>query len=655
MITNFAHFIFLILFIKSYQYNENDFINLKNNNSSICDLRISTENLIIFDKCILSQEWKLIYEKTTSQNALQVYETEHTSRRVFNIEYIVDPHKTQKDIKFNNITIDIFEKGNYLNSIEITNTFPLVLRKGDNFDVIVEYKNYNLTFIDIVISIFMLNNINSKNIELNFGYRKIVTDEFINRIDLSYLFLTIFFIVFVFLIRIKFLVEENQFIKIHIDEIIQGENAEKIFVVVGIVLTIFLFFIIIKYTYYITFVFSILLAILSVKSFFKYFFKIILPSTSYLENKYITLRKIQINYSNILFYAMSIFIIFYWYDVNDDFFYLHTFLNNIIFFIIVYFNIYKFNLKNFYIIMVISFIMIVYQLIKIIIEDNTVQTDDNNVFYITTRFIIDVPIRFILKDLVDSPFEEIYFFSLLDICLIGLVVHYCEDTYHLSKIYLMISIYGTIIGLIINMIIFYGFNFSPPMAIIPLFINIISLLIYSIYNKQFFDFVDLESKESKELKEMVKIQEIQDIPSQIDFLKGNISFNGEKLFEEDKNFDELKNKENKDEIDIDIDKDSDSDEEDKKKHEIIINNFSDKFIYNKISNEQQEDSEIEGMENLIKLVGGESKENLKIPNFPKKMSKKMILDIENNNDFNSNSKKQSQKMIEMKLLEEKTN
>ena len=229
MITNFIIFNFVILYIKSYQYNEYDFLNLKETNSTICDLRISTENLIIFDKCILSEEWKLILEKTTSQNALQVYETETTSRRVFNIEYIIDPHKTQKDIKFNNITIDVFEKGNYLNNIKITNTFPLILRKGDNFDVIVEYKNYNLTFIDIVISIFMINNINSKNIELNFGYRKIVSDEFINKIDLSYLFLTIFFIIFVFLIRIKFLVEENQFIKIHIDEIIQGENAEKIF------------------------------------------------------------------------------------------------------------------------------------------------------------------------------------------------------------------------------------------------------------------------------------------------------------------------------------------------------------------------------------------------------------------------------------------
>ena len=107
--------------------------------------------------------------------------------------------------------------------------------------------------------------------------------------------------------------------------------------------------------------------------------------------------------------------------------------------------------------MAISFTVIVYQLIKMILDENTVQKDDNNVFYITTRFIIDVPIRFILKDLVDSPFEEIYFFSIVDIVLIGFVIHYCEDTYHLSKIYLMISIYGTFIGLIYKYVYFLWF------------------------------------------------------------------------------------------------------------------------------------------------------------------------------------------------------
>ena len=651
---SFSFYYFFILFINTTQSDDYDFTFLKNKNSSICDLKISTENLIIFDKCILSNEWKLHYEKTSSQNVLEVFENKETKRRVFNIEYVIDTHKSQQDIKFNNITIEAFNNNIFLNHINISNVFPLLLKKGDNFDIIIEYDNYNLTYINIVLSIFMTNNVDSKIVKLDFGYKKIVTDEFIKKVNLSYLFITIIFLIFIILLRLRFLIEENQFIKIHIDEIIQGQNAEKIFVVVGIVLTIFFFFIIIKYIYYITFIFSILLAILSVKSFFKYLFKLIIPSMSILETKYLKIKNYQIDYSNAFFYPLSAFVLIIWYNITDDYFYLHTLLNDVIFFIIVYFNVHKLNLKNFYVIMIISFIVIIYQFIKIILDENIIQEDDNNVYYITTRFIIDVPIRFILRDLIDSPFEEIYFFSLLDIVLIGFVIHYCEDTYHLSKIYLMISIYGTITGLIINMIIFYGFRFSPPMAIIPLFINIVSLIIYSLYKKQFFDFVDLESKELKELAEMVKIQEIQDIPEQIDFLKKNdfnISFQGDKLFEEEKNLDDLKykNEEN-----------DNSDEEEKKKHENMINNLSDRFNYNskdnKINNPEQDDSDVEGMEKIIKMVGGESDKIFETPNFAKKQNKKIINELNNNNNNNNSTSniKEIPRMVEMKLLEDES-
>ena len=608
--------------------------------------------MTILDKCILSYEWKLSFEKTTSQNTLQVYENKETKRRVFNIEYVIDSHKSQPDIKFNNIIINAFDKKNYINNIKISNQFPLNLRKGDNFDIIVEYEDYNLTYIDLVISIFMINNINSKLVELNFGYRKIITDEFIKKIDLSYLFLILFFIIFFFLLRKKFLVEENQFIKIHIDEIIQGKNAEKIFFVMGIVLTIFLFFIIIKFTYYITFIFSILLAILSVKSFYKYLLKLIFPSF-FVENKYLNLKFIRIEFSNVIFYPMSIFSIIYWYYITDEYFHLHTFLNDIIFFIIVYFNVHKLNLKNFYVIMAISLIVIAYQIIKIIVDENIVQEDNNNVFYITTRFIIDVPIRFILKDLVDSPFEEIYFFSLLDIVLVGFITHYCEDTYHLSKNYLMISIYGTISGLIINMFIFYGFNFSPPISIIPLLINILSLLFYSIYKKQFSDFINLESKELQELKEIVKIQEIQDIPAQIDFLKGgelNISFNGEKLFEEEeKKDDELKDKIDESGKDSRDFSDSD-DEENKKRHEKMINGFSDKIKF-KRKTVKQEDLRFEGGEKLIDLVGNDSGKKMSL--FTRKGNKKLTFEPIKQNNFCLFNKKKEPKIIEMKIFEEK--
>ena len=572
-----------ILIINTYQSSDYYFLDLKSKNSSICDLRITTDKFIIFDKCELSPEWKLYLEKTTSQNSLEVYENKETPIRVINIEYLIDNHKNQPDIKFTNIEIKSYFDKIYINNLNISNQFPISLKKGDNFDVIIEYANMNYTYINLVINIFMINDLDSSIVDLNFGYSKILFNEYNEKIDLSYIFLVLFFIIFIFLLRLKFLIEENQFIVIHIDEIMQGKNAEKIFVVVGSLLTILLFFMIIKYIFYITFIFSILIALISVKSFYKYLSKVIFPFwTQNLDNKFMQVKNFKIEYSNLVFYPISILTIFIWYNISDENFDLHTYLNDVIFFIIVYFNVHKLNLKNFFIITGISFAVIIYQVIKIVLDDDKIQKDKNNVYYITTRFIIDVPIRFILKDFLESPFEEIYFFSILDITLIGYIVHYCDFTYHLSEVYFRISIYGTILGLIINIFLFYGFKFSPPMSLIPLFICIVSLIVYSIHKKQFFDFMDLEKEEPQDFQEM-EIQEIQE--NQIDLSKKNdnfnLSFNDDKIFQGET--DNLKLKEKNEEDD-----DEDSDEE--KKHENLMNelneeiNLKNKNLSNQIIN-----------------------------------------------------------------------
>ncbi len=572
-----------ILIINTYQSSDYYFLDLKSKNSSICDLRITTDKFIIFDKCELSPEWKLYLEKTTSQNSLEVYENKETPIRVINIEYLIDNHKNQPDIKFTNIEIKSYFDKIYIYNLNISNQFPISLKKGDNFDVIIEYANMNYTYINLVINIFMINDLDSSIVDLNFGYSKILFNEYNEKIDLSYIFLVLFFIIFIFLLRLKFLIEENQFIVIHIDEIMQGKNAEKIFVVVGSLLTILLFFMIIKYIFYITFIFSILIALISVKSFYKYLSKVIFPFwTQNLDDKFMQVKNFKIEYSNLVFYPISILTIFIWYNISDENFDLHTYLNDVIFFIIVYFNVHKLNLKNFFIITGISFAVIIYQVIKIVLDDDKIQKDKNNVYYITTRFIIDVPIRFILKDFLESPFEEIYFFSILDITLIGYIVHYCDFTYHLSEVYFRISIYGTILGLIINIFLFYGFKFSPPMSLIPLFICIVSLIVYSIHKKQFFDFMDLEKEEPQDFQEM-EIQEIQE--NQIDLSKKNdnfnLSFNDDKIFQGET--DNLKLKEKNEEDD-----DEDSDEE--KKHENLMNelneeiNLKNKNLSNQIIN-----------------------------------------------------------------------
>ena len=652
---NFYLCLLSILIINTKQYNEYYFLDLKSKNSSICDLRITTDNFIIFDECELSPEWKLYYEKATSQNALEVYENKETPIRVINFEYIIDNHKSQPDLKFTNIEIKSYFNKIYINDMNITNQFPLNLKKGDNFDVIIEYESMNYTYVNLLINIFIQNDLDSNIAEINFGYSKILVNEYYQKIDLSYFFIVIFFIFFIFLLRLKFLIEENQFIVIHIDEIMQGKNAEKIFVVVGVLLTILLFFMIIKYIFYITFIFSILLAIISVKSFYKYFFKLIFPSFAQtLDDKTLKLHNINFEYSNIIFYPISILTIILWYNISDDNFDLHTYLNDIIFFTIVYFNVHKLNLKNFFIITGISFAIIIYQVIKIVLDEDCIQKDKNNVYYITTRFIIDVPIRFILKDFLESPFEEVYFFSILDITLIGYVIHYCENTQHLSKLYLILSIYGTIFGLIINLFLFYGFKFAPPMSLIPLFISIVSLIIYSIHKKQFFDFMELEKDDY--FQDIVEIQEIQENQNeQNEILKNdnfNISFNdnNNRTFGEGES---LKAKDEKEENEAD-----DSDLE--KNHINIMNEFTSKLnlaqnslnLSNKLLNKQNSGkrniSQIEEYNHFINYVGKMEESNpINYSANKKKIGNYSLPNLL----VNSNLKKKDIKNIEMKNLD----
>ena len=641
-----------LLIINTYQSSDYYFFDLKSKNSSICDLRITTDKFIIFDKCELSPEWKLYLEKTSSQNSLEVYENKETPIRAINIEYLIDNHKTQPDIKFTNIEIKSYFDKNYINDLNISNQFPIRLKKGDNFDVIIEYGNMNYTYINLVISIFMINDLDSSMVDLNFGYSKILFNEYNEKIDLSYLFLVIFFIIFIFLLRVKFLIEENQFIVIHIDEIMQGKNAEIIFVVVGTLLTILLFFMIIKYIFYITFIFSILIALISVKSFYKYLSKVIFPFwTQNLDDKILQVKNLKFQYSNLVFYPISILTIIIWYNISDENFDLHTYLNDIIFFTIVYFNVHKLNLKNFFIITGISFAVIIYQVIKIVLDDDKIQKDKNNVYYITTRFIIDVPIRFILKDFLESPFEEIYFFSILDITLIGYIIHYCDFTYHLSEVYFRISIYGTILGLIINIFLFYGFKFSPPMSLIPLFICIVSLIVYSIHKKQFFDFMDLDKEEAQDFQE-IEIQDIQE--NQIDLSKKNdenfnLSFNDDRIFQGETDILKMK-EQNRENDDIDSD--------DEKKHENLMNelnveiNLNNRNISNQIINKNSfeiKNKNIlkkERFKSFMNSMGKIEEENINNNN-----SNHLSLDDRNKNLSSPNLKKKEAKHIEMKEID----
>ena len=508
------------------------YLNLINKNSSLCDLKISTNGIVIFDKCTLSTEWKINFFSTDSKTTLLIYETPKTPRRTFNFDYVTDAHKIQPDIKFLNISINAITNDNlYKNEINIFNIFPTILKKGDNFDVIVDYEKYNSTYRNIILSVFMQNDLDSSIIQLDIKYIKIVNNTFNLKNDFSYLVLIICYIIFMYLTKQKFLVDEKHFVQINIQEIIQVKNAESIFFVSGMIVVIILFFIIIGYIYYITIIFSILLGIISVKSCIKYICRQIIPKiTKKMESHYFFLYKFKLDISKIVCYIISTIILIIWYKSNGSF---HIILNNIIFFIMVYFSVHKLNWKKFYMIITLILIAFIYQIVNIILDQNICQKD-SNIYYITTKFIIDAPIRFVLPDLINSPFEEIYYFTILDITLVGFVIQYCGNSIDLNKNYLKIATYCCFFGLLLNIILFYGIRFSPPISMFPLIISIIVLIIYSIYNKEFTFFINMIKRKEQISTDLLVNKTIDKYISESDEddLLFDFDFDGEKNEEE---------------------------------------------------------------------------------------------------------------------------
>ena len=62
------------------------------------------------------------------------------------------------------------------------------------------------------------------------------------------------------------------------------------------------------------------------------------------------------------------------------------------------------------------------------------------------------------------------------------------------------AIYFCFLGLLLNIILFYGLRFSPPISMFPILFNIISLIIHSIHNKEFVDFMDMQNRKENTLE-----------------------------------------------------------------------------------------------------------------------------------------------------------
>ena len=467
---------------------------------NLCDLEITTDNHRILSNCIISDSWRDNLDVMSSQIFEKNYEKSGTKRRIFNIEFKDNTQITKSAILINNVEVSSTHGNKYLNPKLFSIKVPYLLEQGDSFDFIIEY-NCIRKWDDIKISLNITGE--HKNIKTQFLYKKICETTYKNKPNFTYFFLVISFIIIIFLCRHDFLINSMNFVQINIQEIMQTKNAENIFMISSLILVIILFFIIIGYIKIISFIFSSLMSIICIKSFIKSIFKILIPKITYkLEQKEFYIKTIKFEMSNIITYCLSILIYFFWFISENYRFYTQIILNNCIVFIIIYFSEHKINWQSFYFVILMFLVVFIYQCAFLFYIDGIPTLSSNTVYNITTKLMINIPIRFILPDFIKSPYDEIYFFSIVDSIICGFIIRYCENSAILSEKYFNISLYASYIGLLFNLLLFYCFRFAPPMHMLPSLFSILSVIIYSVIKKETWIFFDLE-EQRKEKQDII--------------------------------------------------------------------------------------------------------------------------------------------------------
>ena len=518
----FFYIVYLLFkFYYNYQLTSNLFSNL-------CDLILISDNKNILEDCIINDEWIKNSDDYSSKNSIFIYELSNKNRRVFTLEYLLNKQISKKSITINNISI--INNYDYINNINnktlnanksiidneqnlipfkpvlFSNNFPYVLSQGDSFDIIIEY-NCITKWGDVIINFEILDE-NNKNISFEIYYKKICDASYKQKKNFSYLILILFYIIYIHLSSNDFLTKRIKFVIVNIEEIMQAKYVENILYICFVVIVTILFFIIIGYIYLISFFFTSLVSIISFKSFVKYFFKMIsMEMIKYLENIKYNLFDIQLDSAKILCYGISLIFYIFWYILPNN--NLQIIINNFIVFVTIYICLHKIEWKKLYMIILLILTVFIYQISFLFFIEGLPLVQRETIYNITTKYVINVPIKFILPDLIKSPYEEVYFFSIVDVLLLNFLLRYCEKWININRNYYVISLYTSHLGILINLILFYGFKFYPPMYMIPTMLCLFSVVFYSIYSKNFLVFCDYNEEKSLYEKENIIIDNFE--------------------------------------------------------------------------------------------------------------------------------------------------
>jgi hypothetical protein len=389
----------------------------------------SFEEINILNKCEINQDWQS--DNSSSNDEMNnIFEGEEISRRSFRIK--LDSICNQIRITQNNkVEITKIELVSDFTNFSTKNDFqiqseissvrlPKILNPGNSLDFFIDYNcnvNSSKDYLDIKIKITI-----DEDYFIGFSYIKICNQNIKFSSNSTYIFLILLFITLTYLCERDFLTLNVHIIPIQLEKIIHLKYAEHI----TIYSLIFFSFLILLgiLTLFKPFAYSsgFILSLISVKFCIKSLIALINPSfNEQVSNSYFVISEkynIHLSKSKVMYYIFALVIFSFWLIYFNNFI-----LMNFIAFSVSYLVVKKFNFRNFYFILFLYSVVILYDIIWLCLHDvrfsDTFNLNSEN---------IKIPIRFLLPEIIKSPFQTYYFFSILDLILIGFLIEYLKIT-----------------------------------------------------------------------------------------------------------------------------------------------------------------------------------------------------------------------------------
>lgn len=475
--------IFIFDFVFCFNNNNNNFFDLNcDSNSILNSLEISTnlnENEIvsILNKCKINKNF--LYSKTKEfygKYSKNVYD-EKSNFRVLKFSF------NPIDNKFINEKINInLELINNINNDSLTKK-NFVLYSNENYETFIEYNNNNknnLNWYKIVIKITINNN---KENPILIQYYKINNKKYKNYKDFSFLILNI---LIYFTIYLNFNYNFRSTIEIIIlrnyHEIRNPENLFIMSIVLIIILislyTIDFLNIFIYFVLFFIIPLSISMLFEGVSKNFQEYVKL------GFNNKFYEIPIIEkkISFNTILSFLIGIFFWFLW-IVTKNWFICDLIAIGIS---IVSIRIFRFTNSKFLI--TIFVITIIYNIIWV---NKYSKTFSNEIRYFNKNNI-NFPIRIIFPETNSNPFNSINSFPISDIVFPGFFLCYCKkfDTKKKMNLYLKFGLISLGIGLVFNVIIYYGYGILTSSFLFTGPFILIVVLYFTFVHEDFDEFLN---------------------------------------------------------------------------------------------------------------------------------------------------------------------